>query len=550
MIRGLLTRSSDASCIDEKPVSPSQVLPQRSDLVLTLPPNPPNLDATAPRTRLGETGRKSPPEASRAKKRKLNDVAMSGHGNSSSSSGFATRAATPLDQQHSNAVPPERNGTLEDGEESSWLDPADKPVHFLREFHSMEDQRQDVQNLRIQLREDRKSLKRARQMLLDAFSTHLGKFSSQDQVLSTSHHLDDILQKLRDLEEKEFAYDHLEGLLIPAEYNLQVSEEDLYTRMLTTTSPLPNGSENEPLRDYQLPMGTKGSGKGSDVSHADYNDIISTSDSNSVSRIRYVKDSLAKLEAEHEDLRAESTRRAKFGVQLDEYSQSLLNSYHHRRGQLWQELVALETRRIERATATDDTRTCLLGIGAQFNDIDSGPLLDQVIEIKPGIFRMNRLVHGNDRTSLDMNLILRKEDFQARANVLGTGLFHSQVQTVNDFFPHITLQEGIAPDEETLFEIVCTWLLKCAESSWFSLTRLFNDNFDAEGSPDYALLKNYFISKRPGVLFGTASLSRKELESLNSARLPSVDEDKPVPVLDFQSPTSPNLIADTARWSP
>jgi len=228
--------------------------------------------------------------------------------------------------------------------------------------------------------------------------------------------------------------------------------------------------------------------------------------------------SLAKLEIEREELAAEAERRVRVGARLDDYSQSLLDSYLYRRGQLWNQLAAIEQERTHHNRNIYEGKV-LFGMH-QFDDVKT----DTTPEI--GIDLDSSTMRGEDaerygRSSSEIGLDLQMEQIEARPKVLEPALPPFLVQnTVQDIFPGINTQAH-ATDADTWFDSVCAWLLKCAESSWLSYLRFFGKVLEEGSTIDHDHLKTYIASRKPGALFVPARHPTACPASINSSVLPS-----------------------------
>ncbi|KAJ9605759.1 hypothetical protein H2200_009608 [Cladophialophora chaetospira] len=438
--------------------------------------------------------------------------------------------------QHEQLIVPSltRQESIAHQEEWPSSDDVEKPTQFFRQFETINRQRENLQHLRIRLREDRRSMKPARQRLLQATTEVLGRFqhlAERGNGYGTMIHdqVPDLAQIVSELEQMEIMYDQLEGDLIPAEYRLKESEEKLYER--TLGGPTHGFVASDMYKAERQPDAPVSESDGNAHAFQDEPDAVGPGYSLQIRAHRQmVAETLTRLDAEHAYLPAEAARRSKVGAKLDEDDQHLLDSYIQSRGRLWSKLAQIDGLLEERALL-QNSEHLLSGIGAEFEQIETQPILNELLQPELGFHQWRDSPHDSSHDTTEITLRLGDKDFAARENVFLQSLDSTaKSRSTAKIFPGIIFQK-YQTNSESWFESVCGWLLQCAESSWASFDRFFRSRFDEESVSNYNLLRDYLYSRRPTALFIPAYRASQDLDSLNSALLSS--EDITLPALDI-----------------
>ena len=379
----------------------------------------------------------------------------------------------------------------------------DGPVHFIRGFKEIDHKRQMLQYIRIQVKEERQSMKLARRNFLKAAAEVQKSASSfghgdQGDLPPLPNPLEDLSRSLRELEEIEVPYEDLEDKLIPAEYELQELEEDLYGNMRVDKPP----EQIDRISDYPTSVHSK------DLSL----------------NAQTVRGRLFALESEYADLVAEQGRRAEVGATLDDYEQDLLDSYPRRRGQLWAELADVEEQHARRSITVEAMDGALADIGSQFDNFDTRRFPSQLVETRPGIHPL-RGGSGQDKQSDDATIFQSQtEHFQERSNILTPISDRLLDPVVEDFFPNVSFGLQDLKDD-FWFDFVGNWLSKCVQSPGLSASAAylsFEQPFATPPAPHCKVLRSFPSSRTPTAHFPSAYPQGDGFNSLGSTKLPSM----------------------------
>ena len=422
------------------------------------------------------------------RKRKLDDKETGSDGNEVS---FLRPRTTQRQESHGDVIAMSKQAPVVQEEERFSTARGTSPTQFIQRFEDINVRRKGVQQMRIHVREDRQVMKFARRKFPKVAADLLGLLKDEGAAEAV---LESLTNSLAELEQKEIAYDNLEGELIPAEYQLQESEEDLYHHLTGTPFPDQLGWD----ADITMPHHTAG--------------VIWDQ--------QQLEENLARLDAEHEDLMADSARRAEVGAVLDEYAQDLLDSHPRRRGQILMELAALETQHAPDTATVPGTDKAFAGIGSRFDEVDCQPFLAQILEVKPGQFMFRAIMDENGGFDTGTTLNLEGEDFRARSDVLKPFSNRLFEFNLDDYFPEITFG-GYDLGDDFWFEFVCSWLLQCYEPPGFSLDSSHVLHFLSNSTASYKMQRRPFSSRQRSVRALRLSYS---MDSFN-AILPPIDKE-------------------------
>lgn len=412
--------------------------------------------------------------------------------------------------------PPRRMRERSINVEGGWtvLEPADRPVYFLRDFQNINSQRQDIQLKRIKAREERNKMKVSRQRLLEAGSELLKATRRLRSPVEGDEHdmsaqIENLENIMNELDTQEVYYDGLEGELIPAEWELKEAEQELYNQILGAAPPDQNESEGDTRPTPRTPRNVPPSNLIGPTTPQRYATTAKERLMELAYHEREVRNLLANLEADHAALQAEAETRARVGVPLDDYSQQLLDTYPQRRGRLWQDLAAIadETVGLEETVIPSRSPT------SRASDVLFS--LDQFVGVNTDA-KIQRSEADGDQT-LDLNT----GDFdEERANDLRPVLdCWSNPEKAKQVSP--VASDMSSQGAESLSHFVRTWIFGCVQSSWWSFVRfVFLGNF--EDKMTLTTIKSYIMRMPLGQGLFPLPLSdwSEDPESVDSSVLP------------------------------
>ncbi|KIW21986.1 uncharacterized protein PV07_12611 [Cladophialophora immunda] len=130
---------------------------------------------------------------------------------------------------------------------ASHINQVDDPIRFVTKVQKIRRQRQKVQALQIQARDKGSRVKRARNRLQEAFRSFLDaggtippQGNSHDRATASLREMNATFQEL---EARDIDLDMVESTLVPAEWELKDSEQQLYEDILGPSASDGNDSE-------------------------------------------------------------------------------------------------------------------------------------------------------------------------------------------------------------------------------------------------------------------------------------------------------------------
>ncbi|KIW30751.1 uncharacterized protein PV07_02455 [Cladophialophora immunda] len=363
----------------------------------------------------------------------------------------------------------------------------DNPIRFVTKVQKIRRQRQKVQTLRIQARDERSRMKDTRNRLQEAFRNFLdagGTIPPQENSHdSATASLREMNATFKELEAQDIDLDMVESTLVPAEWELKDSEQQLYEDILGPSASDGNDSEISVQAIKRIPETLHDGPNQNYVNvQSPKHELTSQERLSSLARKREeVKDRLLDLTKEHTALQEDVQMRTAVGLPVDKFSQEALGAFPKRRAQLMRELADL--------TMGINTLNDMVTEGPDLMSKESDALFghDQFDDL-PTDEAMNQ----ESLIESDEALHLRPRDHEER----NKDILPFLAQPILDTMSHVSsLEEQLAVpppaqyssfawdllgrDAESISVFVSMWILGCVRSSWWSLIRfIFMSDLD------------------------------------------------------------------------
>ncbi|OAL18424.1 hypothetical protein AYO22_10620 [Fonsecaea multimorphosa] len=365
----------------------------------------------------------------------------------------------------------------------NYLDRLDNHIHFVTKVKKIRQQRQKVQALRIQARDERSRMKHTRDRLQEAFGSFL---EASGTMLSLGNGYDsatvglrEMESTFRELEAQDIDLDIVESTLVPAEWELKESEQQLYEDILGSSASDGSDSEIGVQLIKKIPESLHDIPKTHDVNVSLSPEYEPTSQErlSALARQRQeVTDRLLSLTNEYAALQEDVQMRTAVGLPVDEFSQEALAAFPKRRAQLLRELADLTTGHntlsnmvAEGSDLTSKESDTLFGHD-QFNDL----LTDAAMSL-PSLTEGDEALH------------LQARDYEERNNDMVPflsqpildAMLHNQGREEQSLVSPFAQYTSAAWDlrgrgPELLSAFVSMWIVGCLQSSWWSLIRFIS----------------------------------------------------------------------------